>query len=196
MPQELNEPVKTGGKPLTIGRLVQVERGEGEPPSEGELEEIRRFKASKVAKRLVKIAREAQPGMRVYRAATPAQRRRMRNMRCGEVAALARAGKLPRRAPAGVSRETGARESRTPASRRRRVRAASRDGPGSRSSEDDDPHDLAAIRRPPAVTEAVAAEVLPRVIAAIEGLEEGDYGFVVAVLRDLEEDLRSWRAAA
>jgi hypothetical protein len=35
------------------------------------------------------------------------------------------------------------RQSRTPASRRQRVRTASRDGPGSRSS-DDDPHELTA----------------------------------------------------
>jgi hypothetical protein len=97
-------------------------------------------KVEPVARVAAEMARKNEPGIRIYKAATPAQQRRMWNMTGIEVAALARAGKLARaekgrlRAqPRGALR--GSPRHSVRAGVRRRARApTSREDPESPSS--------------------------------------------------------------
>jgi hypothetical protein len=125
-------------EPITLGRLCQIERGEGPPPNESEraararLEDLFRWSpALQRIERNMETARKIiarvdtktlSAAMDVYRDASPAQQRRMGNMTARQVLALharGRSGRRDGRTPRASEREhrrTTRRQGRAPAS--------------------------------------------------------------------------------
>jgi hypothetical protein len=154
-----DRPGESSSAGVSFRRAIAIERGEGPPPTDAEREAIAafeaRFKRSPAGQRLEKAAtamnatvatfdREgAVEAMRIYRAASPVEQRRMANLTSRQVLALRN------RFQAGQEPGHGRPVAVAPRPREQRRARASRSGtargsPGSRTS-DDDPHHL--VRR-------------------------------------------------
>ncbi len=107
----------TSGEGTTIGRMSEIERGKGDPPTEAELSDLAAFKRHPVVRQMQAGRKKAVAGKRIYENASPRERRRLWDMNLGDIYAEARARARPSPAPVRRPRERRFRRQRSSSAR-------------------------------------------------------------------------------
>jgi hypothetical protein len=145
------------GGGVTFARLIDIERGDGEPATEAERAEIEEFESRPGIRALVLKLQESAPTIRaakhIYENAEPHEQRRLENMTHSQVVAWHRATNRARPVSGVVIRE---RSSLTARPRERRARRSQR----SSARGDPDPESDSEIAGLLAV---VSAQMLARI---------------------------------
>jgi hypothetical protein len=106
----------TSGKGTTIGRMSEIERGKGDPPTEAELSDLAAFKRHPVVRQMQAGRKKAVAAKRIYENASPRERRRLWDMNLGDIYSEARARARPSPAPVRRQRERSFRRRRSSSS--------------------------------------------------------------------------------
>ena len=107
----------TSGEGTTIGRIAEIERGKGEPPTEAELRDLAAFKRHPVVRQMQAVTKRVIAAKRIYENASPSERRRLWEMDVGDIYAEARARARPSPASVRRSRERSFRRRRSSSAR-------------------------------------------------------------------------------
>jgi len=85
-----------------MGRMSEIERGEGDTPTKAELRDLAAFKRHPVVRQMHAGRKKVIAAKRIYQNASPRERRRLWDMDAGDIYAEARARARP--SPASVRR--------------------------------------------------------------------------------------------
>ena len=85
-----------------MGRMSEIERGKGKPPTEAELRDLAAFKRHPVVRQMHAGRKKVIAAKRIYQNASPRERRRLWDMDAGDIYAEARARARP--SPGSVRR--------------------------------------------------------------------------------------------
>jgi hypothetical protein len=107
----------TSGEGTTMGRMSEIERGKGEPPTEAELRDLAAFKRHPVVRQMQAVTKRVIAAKRIYENASPRERRRLWDMDVGDIYAEARARARPSPASVRRSRERSFRRRRSSSAR-------------------------------------------------------------------------------
>jgi len=107
----------TSGEGTTLGRMSEIERGKGEPPTEAELRDMAAFRRHPVIRQMQAVRKKVIAAKRIYENASPGERRRLWDMDVGDIYAEARARARPSRASVRRSRERSFRRRRSSSAR-------------------------------------------------------------------------------
>ena len=107
----------TSGEGTTIGRMAEIERCKGDPPTEAELRDLTAFKRHPVVRQMQAGRKKAIAAKRIYENASPRERRRLWDMNFGDIYAEARARARPSPAPVRRPRERSFRRRRSSSAR-------------------------------------------------------------------------------
>jgi hypothetical protein len=94
----------TSGDGTTIGRIAEIERRKGDPPTEAELSDLAAFKCHPVVRQMQAGRKKAIAAKRIYENASPRERRRLWDMKVGDIYAEARGAALTPCDPAAAPR--------------------------------------------------------------------------------------------